>query len=251
MKALGDQLDEYLRVRRSLGYTLREPAHCLRNFVVMVEREGVEHITTALALRWATQSSQAQPATWAARLGMVRRFAQWCAASDPRTEIPPQGLLPHRYRRQRPYIYNDDEILRIISATEQLPSGKRLRATTFATLFGLLAVTGMRERGTRITGDMARYTFALVSRLVGLRTSAGGHRHGHGPRLHDLRHRFGVRTLLDWYRAGADVERELPKLSTYLGHVHINDTYWYLEAVPELLALATERLMKRSKEERT
>lgn len=47
------------------------------------------------------------------------------------------------------------------------------------------------------------------------------------------------------------MERELPKLSTYLGHVHINDTYWYLEAVPELLALATERLMKRSKEERT
>ena len=51
-----------------------------------------------------------------------------------------------------------------------------------------------------------------------------------------------MRTLLDWYRAGLDVERELPKLSTYLGHVHVNDTYWYLEAVPELLSLATARL---------
>ena len=60
-----------------------------------------------------------------------------------------------------------------------------------------------------------------------------------------MRHRFAVRTLHQWYRAGLDVERELPKLSTYLGHVHVNDTYWYLEAVPELLQLATDRLMRR------
>jgi len=51
--------------------------------------------------------------------------------------------------------------------------------------------------------------------------------------------------LIHWYRAGFDVERELPKLSTYLGHVHVNDTYWYLEAVPELLQLATDRLIQR------
>jgi hypothetical protein len=61
----------------------------------------------------------------------------------------------------------------------------------------------------------------------------------------DLRHRFAVRTLVHWYRAGLDVERELPKLSTYLGHVHVNVTYWYLEAVPELLQLATDRLIQR------
>jgi sugar phosphate isomerase/epimerase len=51
--------------------------------------------------------------------------------------------------------------------------------------------------------------------------------------------------LVQWYRSGIDVERELPKLTTYLGHVHVHDTYWYLEAVPELLQLATDRLMKR------
>src|SRR5205823_3444554 len=71
---------------------------------------------------------------------------------------------------------------------------------------------------------------------------AGGRRHGRGPRLHDLRHRFAVCTLLRWYRSGIDVERELPKLATYLGHVHVNETYWYLEAVPELLELAARRL---------
>jgi len=58
-------------------------------------------------------------------------------------------------------------------------------------------------------------------------------------------HRFAVRTLIEWYRAGCDVEREIPKLATYLGHVHLNHTYWYLEGVPELLQLATQRLMER------
>jgi integrase/recombinase XerD len=63
-----------------------------------------------------------------------------------------------------------------------------------------------------------------------------------GPRLHDLRHRFAVQTLLGWYRAGADVERHLPELATYLGHGHVTDTYWYLSAAPELLRLAAMRL---------
>jgi integrase len=91
---------------------------------------------------------------------------------------------------------------------------------------------------------MARYTFAQVSQRIGLRQSTAGRRHGRGPRLHDMRHRFAAQTLVEWYRAGLDAERELPKLATYLGHVHVADTYWYLEAVPELLQLATERLVE-------
>jgi integrase/recombinase XerD len=97
------------------------------------------------------------------------------------------------------------------------------------------------ERGSRVTGWAARYNFAKVSREVGLRGKEGG-RHGRGPRLHDMRHRFAVCALLNWYREGIDVEREIPKLATYLGHVHVNETYWYIEAVPELLELATRRL---------
>jgi integrase len=99
------------------------------------------------------------------------------------------------------------------------------------------------ERGRRVTDGAAEYTFAKLSQQLGLRLPAKGH--GRGPRLHDLRHRFAARTLIQWYRAGLDVERELPKLSTYLGHVHVNDTYWYLEAVPELLQLATDRLIEK------
>jgi hypothetical protein len=60
-----------------------------------------------------------------------------------------------------------------------------------------------------------------------------------------MRHRFAACTLLHWYRAGIDVEREIPKLATYLGHVHVNETYWYIEAVPELLELAARRLENR------
>jgi integrase/recombinase XerD len=64
-------------------------------------------------------------------------------------------------------------------------------------------------------------------------------------RLHDFRHRFAVQTLLHWHRNGEDVRRRLPILSTYLGHGHVTDTYWYVTATPELMALIGERLEKR------
>jgi integrase len=103
------------------------------------------------------------------------------------------------------------------------------------------------ERGTGLYHEIAAYTFAKVSRAIGLRVPTVGRRKGCGPRLMDLRHRFATRKVIEWYRAGLDVEREMPKLATYLGHVHIRHTYWYIEAVPELLQLATERLSARGK----
>ena len=103
----------------------------------------------------------------------------------------------------------------------------------------------LSERGRRVTEWATRYNFAKVSRQLGLRDPTTNGRHGRGPRLHDVRHRFAACTLLNWYRAGIEVDREIPKLATYLGHVHVNETYWYLEAVPELLELATRRLESR------
>jgi integrase len=97
-------------------------------------------------------------------------------------------------------------------------------------------------RGTRLQGGTARRTFARISSAIGLRPPSQGGRTGRGPRLQDFRHSFATRRLIDWYRAGLDVGQELPKLATYLGHVDVNHTYWYIEAVPELLQLATERL---------
>jgi hypothetical protein len=66
-----------------------------------------------------------------------------------------------------------------------------------------------------------------------------------------MRHRFAAKRLVEWYRSGLDVEREIPRLATYLGHVHVNETYWYIEAVPELLQLATERLERAHREVRS
>ncbi len=92
-------------------------------------------------------------------------------------------------------------------------------------------------RGTRLDGAELRRTFYSLSRQIGLR----GPSDSHGPRLHDFRHRFAVETLIHWYRSGQDVERRLPILSTYLGHVHVADTYWYLTGCPELMGLAVKR----------
>jgi len=94
------------------------------------------------------------------------------------------------------------------------------------------------EQGSRLTNWTLRRTFVTLSRQIGLRGPADSH----GPRLHDFRHRFAVEVLLRWYREGVDVERHLPELSTYLGHVKVSDTYWYLSATPELLQLALSRL---------
>jgi integrase len=87
------------------------------------------------------------------------------------------------------------------------------------------------------TGDVHR-TFYTLSKQIGLR----GPSDKYGPRIHDLRHRFATMTLLRWYRSGKDVERRLPFLSAYLGHVHVSDTYWYLSAWPELMQQAMSRL---------
>jgi integrase len=97
------------------------------------------------------------------------------------------------------------------------------------------------ERGQRVHGCAARRTFARISCTIGLRAPTGSRLLGRGPRLQDFRHSFATSRLIEWYRTGLDVGRELPKLSTYLGHVDVGHTYWYIEAVPELLQLATER----------
>jgi integrase/recombinase XerD len=306
MTTLSKALTGYLAMRRSLGFVVRLPASLLRSFVAFVDQAGSPFITTDLVRQWALQPTAAQPSTWAWRLGMARRFAIWRRAADPRTEVPPPDLVGQRYRRKPPHLCADGDVIRLIHCAATLPSAKKLRGRTYATLFSLYAVTGLRinealhldrqdvdleegvltirrtkfgksrlvpihpttrdalrayaeirdrtvptrwipaffvcERGRRITEWSTRYTFAVASRHAGLRAPTANGRHGHGPRIQDLRHRFAVKTLIAWYRAGLDVERELPKLSTYLGHVHTSDTYWYLEAVPELLQLAVDRV---------
>jgi integrase len=93
-------------------------------------------------------------------------------------------------------------------------------------------------RGNRPDKSNIEQVFRKLCRRAGLEGPRGSPR----PRLHDFRHRFAVQTLLDWHRAGTDVQPRLLWLSTYLGHVEPSDTYRYLTAAPELLALAAKRL---------
>ena len=96
-------------------------------------------------------------------------------------------------------------------------------------------------KGARLTDCCARYNFARACQKIGLRPPQKYLRHGRGPRIHDLRHTFAVRTLINWYRTGKDPAREMIRLTTYLGHSDPSHTFWYLEAVPELLDLAMAR----------
>ncbi len=304
MTLLAARLDQYLTVRRSLGYSLSFSERVLRRFVAFADGLGADHLTVELFLRWKKHYGAANNGTWSTRLGMLRGFAAWLQGLDPHTEVPPLGLIPGKPRRSRPYIYSDEQIARIVDAAAGLPSSYGLRGWTFATLFGLIAVSGLRvsealgldegdvdldqavltvthgkngrarfvplaactagrlaayraeririlgpspaafflaEDGRRPTDCCARYNFAQVCQRIGLRQQQRCNRHGRGPRIHDLRHTFAVRTIMDWYRRGLDPDREMLTLSTYLGHGKPEHTYWYLEAVPELLQLAAER----------
>jgi integrase len=308
MKPLRESIDEYVAMRRALGFKLREDGAALADFATFLERHGADRITTRLALAWAQAPQATQPAHWAARLRFVRGFARHHIAVDPRTEIPPVDLLPHRTKRARPYLYSAEEIERLLDSALKLPPSTGLRPWTYHCLLGLLAVAGLRlgealrletgdvdlregvltVRGTKFGKSrlvpidpstcevLARYrqrrdqflagrksdfflvsgrgnhldvgevhrTFYVLSRQLGLRGAAASH----GPRLHDFRHRFAVETLLRWYRNGEDIERRMLVLSTYLGHVHIDDTYWYLSLHPELMGAAVARLEQRWKE---
>jgi integrase len=305
MKTLREAGQDYLTLRRRLGFKLKKHQRLLEEFVSFLEQEGMSRMTSRLALRWATQPQHIRPAEWAARLSVVRGFAHYWSATDPATEIPPDGLLPYRPGRAKPYLYTDEEIHQLLKAAKDMRATHSLQSWTYHCLLGLLAITGLRIsealnlrptdidwsegiltirntkfgksrllplhtsslkvlsdyavrrdrlfakkrtayffpswRNGRLDEGQVRRTFYTLSRQIGIRGATANH----GPRLHDFRHRFAVQTLLHWHRNGEDVRRRLPILSTYLGHGHVTDTYWYVTGTPELMAAVGERLEKR------
>lgn len=309
MNTLRQAVQEYLSLRRGLGFKLREAGKQLLDFVKFMERHRASYVTQALALAWAQQPTNVQPAHWAQRLSVVRGFARHRSATDSRTQIPAPGLLPFRPKRARPYLYSDDEIRSLLRAALDMPcryERGELRPWTYHCLFGLLSVSGLRlgearnlklqdvdleaalltvrgakfgksrlvplhastcnvladyiarrnrhwrarpvssylfvsSWGNRLDNADIHRTFYALSRQIGLRGLADSH----GPRLHDMRHRFATNTLVRWYRSNQDPERRLPILSAYLGHVHVADTQWYLSGSPELMREAMRRLEHR------
>ena len=304
MSKLRHALDDYLALRRSLGYKLERAGRLLADFVRHLDIAGADTITIDAALAWAMQPSDADPSWWAHRLSAVRIFARHLHAIDPVHEVPPAGMLPAGNRRATPYLYTNTDIIELMAAARGLHSP--LRAATLETLVGLLAVTGLRigealrldrddvdagvlqirdtkfgksrevpvhtstvealaayarrrdrlcprpvdpaffvsTAGTRLLYCNVHATWLNLVRRAGLGPRSASCR----PRPHDLRHSFAVRTLLGWYQDGVDVQARMPALSTYLGHVHPANTYWYLSGAPELLKLAAARLDAQSGE---
>jgi integrase/recombinase XerD len=301
MSGLRGAVEDYLSVRRALGFTLVDTERLLGQFAGFADAAGVDTITTEVALRWATSPPGRSKAWHARRLAVVRCFARWMQPLDPATEVPPTDLLPTCHpRRTAPYLYSDTDVAALITAAGSLRSP--LAAATMQTFIGLVFATGLRRgealgldrgdldpatgvlsirepkfhkprqlplhastvtalddyarrrdrlcphprttallvssTGARLSATTVSQTFRDLLRQTGIAQRAPGR----PPRIHDARHTFAVNTLLGWYRDGGDVQGRLPLLSTWLGHTDPRHTYWYLQAAPELLALAAQRL---------
>ena len=298
-----DLVDDYLTLRRQLGFELREHEQALWLFAKYIEE--TEHhgpITVELAVRWATAANKSTVA--ARRLQIVRQFAVYRRQSDPGTEVPPKGLLSIRQRRRIPHIYSEAEVTAIARAASRLRPSHGLRPHVSVALFGLLASAGLRIsealRLTRADVDLdtglcrvakgkfgksrviplsasttqalRKYTdhrdrFDIAGRTTAFFvTDSGALRYTQAasaffrirsdlqwngrarrrPRIHDLRHTFAVRRLIRWLCEGVDVDTKIGTLATYLGHTHVRHTYWYLTAIPELLAIAGHRFEQYS-----
>jgi len=303
VSALRTAAEEYLAMRRTLGFKLSTQGPLLMDFVGYCEGQATDRVTTEVAVAWAIDTPRSTDRVWwSHRLAVVRIFARHLQTLYPTTEIPPADVLPARYRRVTPYLYSRAQITALVEAAATLTPP--LRGRTYQTLIGLLAVTGLRiseacrfddddvdldtgvltvrdskfgrsrqvpihastatalggyrtcrdrlcraprtpgffvsMRGTRLNPVSARHTFPDVLAVAGIQAAPGRRR----PRLHDLRHSFVVATLLQWHRSGVDVRARLPLLSTYLGHVSPASTYYYTNAVPELLALVAGKLQQ-------
>jgi len=298
MSGLQAHVDDYLRLRRALGFKLKEEERLLGQLVGSLQAAGATTVTSQLAIGWARLPVGVHPNQWAKRLRIARGFAGYLQTIDPATEIPPPDVFPHRRQRANPYLFSRQDICRLLAEARRLRHP--MRAASYEALFGLLAVSGMRvgeaialeradvdldaglitirkaksdrgrlvpvhptaiealrryasERdrlcptprsrafflssaGTPVLAVSLRATFREITTRIGIRT------HKVQPRIHDLRHRFAVQTLIDWYRSGVNINEHIATLSTYLGHVSPADTYWYLSASPELMALAADRL---------
>jgi integrase len=142
MSDMRRHLDDYLRLRRSLGFKLEFPGHVLPSLVAYLEAAGATTVTAELVIAWAGQPAGVLPINWAHRLGAARGFARYLQTIDPATEIPPAGVWPAVTPRPQPWIWAGDDIARLLAAARSLRPP--LRAATYQTLLGLVAATGLR-----------------------------------------------------------------------------------------------------------
>jgi integrase/recombinase XerD len=282
-------VERYISLRQALGYKLHDKAANLRTFARFAADRGKTHVCVSTAADWAAEASS--PLARHIRLRDVAHLARFLHAEDAAHEIP-SDLLHVPKRRPLPYIYAPEEIVQLIGAAKRLRETYPLRRQVYATMLGLIAVTGLRisealdlrlsdvlpagvlqirrakfgksrllplhptvvtaldgylkaRRRLAVTDDhvflsagnqrihstMAWYTFRRMCRLGGIASART-----RPPRIHDLRHSFATRVLEQCSTRREAVARHFLALSTYLGHTNIANTYWYLEATPQLMS---------------
>ena len=297
-----EHAEEYLAHRRSLGFEFDRAGYVLLDFAAFADQmQPGHHLTSDLALQWATRSAHHSSRYRAARLSIVRGFARFIAAQDGEGEVPDTRVLAREFRRSQPHIYTDEQVGELLQAAASLHPTYSLRPHVYEALFGLLASTGLRvsealalhRRDADFAGSvlLIRQTKFRKSRLVPIHDTVVQHLHhfckhrdretgahmsewllvgrrggplpystvrntfgkirerlgwrSNGtlphPRIHDLRHTFACKRILQWYRDGIDVDHAIASLSTYLGHGKVTDTYWYLSASGALLDIANDR----------
>ena len=144
MKTIATHVEEYLALRHALGFKLRVNGYLLRDFAKYCDSRKASHVTTKLAVKWAVKPHNIRPVQRGVRLGMVRVFAKYLMGIDPRTEIPPYKLLPDGKQRSVPGFYQQEQVAALVHAAETRFKTDPFKCLTCATLFGLLAATGMR-----------------------------------------------------------------------------------------------------------
>lgn len=141
---LRDRLDEYLMMRRALGFQLKDVERQVGLFCTWLEARGqTQTFTTDEAVTWARLNPDAHPSWWATRLSLVRRFAAYLNANGVEVPVIPNGLLPARKPRAVPFIYSQDDLDALLAACDTVFSDDRI-AATLRTVIGLLAATGLR-----------------------------------------------------------------------------------------------------------
>jgi integrase/recombinase XerD len=144
MSALSEHLQEYLRLRRLLGHELADAARLLPRFVAYLDANRIEFVTVKAVVDWSLEPPAATRTTvWGRRFMVARGFARYLSGIDPRSEVPPAGLIPIRRQWRPPFIYSEADVAALMDqARRSIP--QPLRAATYETLIGLLASTGLR-----------------------------------------------------------------------------------------------------------
>ena len=144
MSAFSQHLQDYLQLRRLLGHELADAARILPRFVAYLDADEIEFVTVKAVVAWSLQPpASATTTVWGRRFMAARGFARYLSGIDPRTEVPPAGLIPIHRRWRPPFIYSDADVAALMDQARHAISQPQ-RAATYETLIGLLAATGLR-----------------------------------------------------------------------------------------------------------